>query len=289
MDFQVSGNATYQDLALRPRRDSSQCLAINDQLLYITNLIYAVQSSQTNMKLVILLVMYLMIPLAARGQVAAQSSAPEQPPQGDASRYARVKPTYSPMVTYPEEALKKGIEGTVLVTIDVDSKGLVTNVVPVSGPPELYQAAIDSAKQWKFDPPENPPIQVRYEISYGYEHECPGPVSDASEIMTGGYLEIANGIKFSPEDLDFDYLLWYFNTRVRKTGVAGTVILSITADADGRVKKVRVVKSLSPELDKVTVKAARRWKFKVVKRNENSRQGDFELSVTFRAACNPHW
>src|SRR3984885_7137412 len=252
---------------------------MNDRLSYTANLIYAAQSSQTNMKLITLLAMCLMSPVAAHGQVATQTPAVAQKPQpSDATRYARVNPIFSPMAPYPEEALKKGIEGTVLVTIDVDSKGFVTNVVPVSGPPELYQAAIDSAKQWKFDPPENPPIQVRYEISYGYEHECPGPVSDASEIMSGGYLEIANGIKFSPEDLDFDYLLWYFNTRVRKTGVAGTVILSITADADGRVKKVRVVKSLSPELDKVTVKAARRWKFKVVKRNENSRQGDFELS-----------
>jgi TonB family protein len=246
-------------------------------------------SSQTNMKLITLLVMYLTIPLAAHGQVAAQTSAPAQMPPGDASRYARVKPIFSPVGPFPEEALKKGIEGTVLVTIDVDSKGLVTNVVPVSGPPELHQAAIDNAKQWKFDPPENPPIQVRYEIKYGYEHECPGPVSDRGEIMTVGYLETANGMKFSPEDLDFDYLLWYFNTKVRKTGVAGTVILSVTADADGRVKKVRVVKSLSPALDKVTVKAARRWKFKVVKRNENSRQGDFQLSITFRAACDPDW
>jgi TonB family protein len=145
-----------------------------------------------------------------------------------------------------EEALKKGIEGTVLVTIDVDSQGLVTDVVPVSGPPELFQAAIDSAKQWKFNPPENPPIRVRYEITYDHPHECPGASSKFGAITTGGRLETANGLKFSPEDIDFDYLLWYFNTKVRKTGVAGEMILSITPDADGRVKKVRVVKSLSP-------------------------------------------
>jgi TonB family protein len=192
------------------------------------------------------------------------------------------------MAPYPEEALKQGVEGTVLVTIDVDSKGFVTKVVPVSGPPELFQAAIDSAKQWKFNPPENPPIQVRYEITYDHPHECPGPISTMGEIMTGGYFETANGFKFSPEDLDFDYLLWYFNTKVRKTGVAGEIKLSITADADGRVKKVRVVKSLSPELDKATVKSARKWKFKVIKRSENSSQGDFGVSIYFRAECEPN-
>jgi TonB family protein len=240
------------------------------------------------MKFITLLVVYSMSPFAAHRQAATQTPAPAQMPQpSDASRYARVNPIFSPMAPYPEEALEKRVEGTVLVTIDVDSKGFVTNVVPVSGPPELFQAAIDSAKQWKFNPPENPPIQVRYEITYDHPHECPGPISTMGEIMTGGYLETANGFKFSPEDLDFDYLLWYFNTKVRKTGVAGEIKLSITADADGRVKKVRVVKSLSPELDKATVKSARKWKFKVIKRNENSSQGDFGLSIYFRAECEP--
>ena len=263
---------------------------MNDRLSYITNLIYAVHSSQPNMKLITVFVMYLMSPLAAHGQVAAQTSISAQTTQpSDASRYARVNPIFSPMVPYPAEAFKKGIKGTVLVTIDVDSKGMVTNVVPVSGPPELFQAAIDSAKQWKFNPPENPPIQVRYEISYGYydEHECPGPISTRGEIMGGGRLETANGLRFTLEDQDVDYLLWYFNTKVRKTGIAGEVILSITANADGRVKKVRVVKSLSPELDKVTVKSARKWKFKLIEGNANSGPGEFEFSVIFKAVCDP--
>ncbi len=240
------------------------------------------------MKLIILLVMYLMSPLAAHGQAAPQTSgaSPSSEPS-DASQYARVKPIFSPMAPYPEEALRKGVEGTVLVTMDVDLKGLVTNVVPVSGPPELFQAAIDSAKQWKFNPPENPPIQVRYEITYDHPHECPGPISTSGEIMTGGRLETTNGLKFSPEDIDFEYLLWYFNTKVRKTGVAGEIMLSIAADAHGRVKKVRVVKSLSPDLDKATVKSARKWKFKLVKGNENSSPGEFELPITFGALCNP--
>jgi len=241
------------------------------------------------MKFIILFVIPLMIALSAHGQDAAQTPAAAQTAQpGEAPHYARVKPIFSPMAPYPEDALKKGVEGTVLVTIDVDAKGLVTNVVPVSGPLELFQAAIDSAKQWKFNPPENPPIQVQYEISYSHEeHECPGPISTSGEVIMGGRLETANGLKFSSEDIDFEYLLWYFNTKVRKTGVAGEIVLSITADADGRVRKVRVVKSLSPELDKAAVKSARKWKFKLVKGNKNSSPGEFELPITFGALCDP--
>jgi len=238
------------------------------------------------MKLISLFFISWMTALAAHGQAPTQAPAAAQTAQpGEAPQYARVKPIFSPMASYPEEALKKGIEGTVLVTIDVDAKGLVTNVVPVSGPLELLQAAIDSAKQWKFNPPENPPIQVRYEITYDHPHECPGAISTRSEVIMGGRLETANGLKFSSEDIDFENLLWYFNTKVRKTGVAGEILLSITADADGRVRKVRIVKSLSPELDKVTVKAARKWTFKLMEGNRNSGPGNFELPITFGALC----
>jgi TonB family protein len=256
---------------------------MSDKLSHITNLPYDEQAAQTNMKLISLLA-----PLAAHSQAAAQTPAAAQSPQGgEAPRYARVNPIFSPMAPYPEEALKKGIEGTVLVAIDVDSKGLVTNVLPVSGPPELFQAAIDSAKQWRFNPPENPPIRVQYEITYNHPYECPGPISTHGAITTGGPLETANGLKFSSEDIDLGYLLWYFHTKVRKTGVAGEMILSITADTDGRVKKVRIVKSLSPELDKVALESARKWKFKLIKGNKNSRPGDFEFPVTFSAECDP--
>jgi hypothetical protein len=63
------------------------------------------------MKLISLLLLYLMSPLAAHGQAAGQTPAAAQmPQQGDVSRYARVNPIFSPMVPYPEEALKKGVK-----------------------------------------------------------------------------------------------------------------------------------------------------------------------------------
>ena len=46
MLLQMDGNATYQALTLRPRRALSLCLAVDDELLYITNLIYAQRASR---------------------------------------------------------------------------------------------------------------------------------------------------------------------------------------------------------------------------------------------------
>jgi periplasmic protein TonB len=54
--------------------------------------------------------------------------------------------------SYPPEAQKQHVEGTVVVRINIDKNGHVTNVEPVSGHPLLMPAAIDAVKQWKYKP-----------------------------------------------------------------------------------------------------------------------------------------
>lgn len=54
--------------------------------------------------------------------------------------------------TYPAEAEARHVDGTVLLRINIDKSGNVSNVDPVSGHPLLIPAAIDAAKQWKYKP-----------------------------------------------------------------------------------------------------------------------------------------
>jgi hypothetical protein len=51
----------------------------------------------------------------------------------------------------------------------------------MSGPPEFYRVAIDSVKQWEFEPPAHPPVETNVAIAFGYSKECPGPISNAGE------------------------------------------------------------------------------------------------------------
>jgi len=44
------------------------------------------------------------------------------------------------------------VGGTVVLHINVDKNGNVSNVEPVSGHPLLIPAAIDAVKQWKYKP-----------------------------------------------------------------------------------------------------------------------------------------
>jgi len=75
----------------------------------------------------------------------------------------------------------------------------------------------------------------------------------------------------------------------RKAGIAGAMLLSITVMPDGRVKKVHVVKSLSPHLDKAAVKTVQQWRFKLIKGSPDALPDDFELPIIYSATCRPQF
>jgi TonB family protein len=75
----------------------------------------------------------------------------------------------------------------------------------------------------------------------------------------------------------------------RKAGIVGVMLLSITVTPDGRVKKVHVVKSLSPHLDKAAMKTVRQWRFKLIKGSPDAVPDDFELPIIFQATCRPQF
>jgi len=54
--------------------------------------------------------------------------------------------------TYPEEAKKKGVEGSVVLDVLITAAGDVTDVRPVKGPDELREAAASAVRQWKYEP-----------------------------------------------------------------------------------------------------------------------------------------
>jgi len=54
--------------------------------------------------------------------------------------------------TYPSEAARQHVDGTVFLHIDIDKSGNVSSADLVSGHPLLSPAAIDAVKQWKYKP-----------------------------------------------------------------------------------------------------------------------------------------
>jgi len=189
-----------------------------------------------------------------------------------------------PVVPCPKEALMKHIEGTVAMSLVVDAKGNVTDAVALSGPPELFDAALESVKQWKFEKPANAPVTTTAEIAYGHPHECPGPVSTISVVSVSEPLKNERGLSVGFDDRVGRVIPPYF-TKERLAGISGEMILAVTVNAKGRVTNAHVVKSLSPRLDHAAVKTVRKWRFFL-------REGDsvflpdvFPLRLEYKAMC----
>ena len=113
--------------------------------------------------------------LATCSYSAAQAQSDAQPKKQEtaASQDAGLKLVHWSPAPYPDEALKKGIEGRVTVSFVVNANGRVTDAKALSGPPELFQAAMDSAKEWQFEPPANAPVTMTAEVAYGFPRGMP--------------------------------------------------------------------------------------------------------------------
>src|ERR1700751_1893806 len=220
-----------------------------------------------------------------------------EPQKGTQQRQQQVSPKppvrlvaiKMPSAPYPEEAVKKHVEGTVVLTIVVNAQGRVSEAKVKSGPPELIQAALDSTTLWEFVPPNPAPFTDTVSMSYGFPKEWPGSGSEA----TAGSVEMRRSLRSEKgnvigmdEDLE-QHLPAYFKSDWR-AGVAGRMMLSITVDASGNVTQVSVVKPLSADLDRTTAETVRAWKFKLLSGNTQSFPDVFLLPIQFGTTCPFH-
>jgi TonB family protein len=189
--------------------------------------------------------------------------------------------------TYSDDARKKMVEGTVVVCVTVDTYGKVTNVSPVSGPPELVQSTVDAAKKWQFEPPAKAPAAAKVETTYRISGACPDASSDAGEItvdirpdLEGGRTDVLKllGSDFRP--------LPDYPEIARSQRRRGQLYLSLVVNPDGTVTDVRVVKSLDELLDRLALEKVRTWRFNVSVGGQATR---FFLTLSYRIPCFDPW
>jgi TonB family protein len=225
----------------------------------------------------------------------SQNEAPAATQENSATQTARLKAIDQPMAPYPLEAVRRGIEGKVELSIVVDANGKVTEAKALSGPEELFPAALASVKMWHYEIPASAPITMTVEIGYGVPKECPGPISDMGEVEGNGRLFDKNGKLVAVVD-DSDYPNPPYPVEERMAGFAGKMVLSVTLKRDGHVKEIHVVKSLSPGLDKAAIDMVRPWKFKGCQNQPLCSDGNFKahlkdlrVQFVFRAMCHPRF
>lgn len=72
---------------------------------------------------------------------------------------------------YPEAARQKNIQGVVTLDILIGKNGTVMSAKVTDGPKELAKAAIDSVKQWRFEPTmlNGKPVEVETVVQVGFK------------------------------------------------------------------------------------------------------------------------
>jgi TonB family protein len=72
--------------------------------------------------------------------------------------------------SYPASAMAKGIGGKVVLKLMIDAQGKVADTQILSGDPALTQAAIDAARQWRFEAPmrNGSPIESFYIAEFNF-------------------------------------------------------------------------------------------------------------------------
>ena len=72
---------------------------------------------------------------------------------------------------YPPLARQTHIQGQVQIDAILDEQGNVREMKVISGPPLLYQAALDALKQWKYEPTylNDQPIAVQMIVTITFQ------------------------------------------------------------------------------------------------------------------------
>ena len=74
-------------------------------------------------------------------------------------------------VDYPPEAKAKGIQGTVVLEVDIDENGNVSDARVLSGPQELRKAALTSVLQWHYS--KNMSLPAKTQVSVDFKLPLP--------------------------------------------------------------------------------------------------------------------
>jgi len=218
---------------------------------------------------------------------AAQAQVKNSPQQPDTATKSEppVKLLKAPIAPFPEEALRKNVEGKVELSLTVDAEGHVSDAKIVSGPPELYQAALDSVKQWQFESPAHAPAETIASVTYGHPKPCPASTADLGVVLVSNRLTNEKGTMVEVVDEINSPMPRYYREDM-KAGAAGDMVLSLAIGANGKPTKIRVVHSLSPHLDKATIKTVRTWRFKLRDGSPGSLPDTFPLPIKFDPECN---
>jgi TonB family protein len=161
---------------------------------------------------------------------------------------------------YPQDALDAGIEGTVIIEATTDAFGRVYKIGVLRTIPMLDRAAVEAVRQWVFEPmivngkPRGAIFTISVPFALKDRTARPEVLTDTEPVRIG-----AGGVTPAPlKKVDPVY-----PEVARRSRIAGEVILEVLVDVAGRVRDVKVVRSV-PALNLAARDALAKWTYEPV-------------------------
>ena len=117
----------------------------------------------------------------------------------------------------------------------------------------LFDAAVTSVRQWRYDPPFEAPLTFTIQVRFAKGPE----VMEFKPRQEGDALRVGGEIKPPRKIKDVKPV---YPPAAREAGIAGVVILEVKIGTDGRIEEGRVLKSI-PLLDEAALDAVKQWQF----------------------------
>jgi TonB family protein len=168
---------------------------------------------------------------------------------------------------YPEQARRNGIQGQVVLHVEISEAGDVAHIDVLSGNPLLVPSTVETVKKWKYKPflRGGKPIKVstRVPLDFAFARNvqeimldsnassasvpsAPGQITLAAAFMTGRLVH-----RVAPA-----YPAW-----ARANHIAGTVVLRAWISMAGRIKSLIPV-SGPRELIEPSIGAVQQWRYR---------------------------
>jgi TonB family protein len=180
---------------------------------------------------------------------------------------------YSETAVYSDRMREIDAHGTVLVTsvLDIDGLPVGTDVLmPLRRPFDL--AAIKTTNRMRFEPANIHGIPVPSRIFIEYDFR--GPSSAVSPNIVRRLNPIDPPVALNS--------IWVaYPRRARRNRHRGTVVISFVVTTDGLPGDLRLIRSVSNELDESATRAVRRLRFKPAMRDGIRVPSHVTIDITF--------
>ncbi len=194
---------------------------------------------------------------------------------------------------YPPAATQAGVEGIVILEAQTDIYGRVMNIKVLRSIPLLDQAAIESVRQWVYEPAviDGKPRSIIFTVTVRFTLKDAKPdvaVSDGvsqPKPLTRSEAEIQAKLpplRFEGESTPklIKQVQPVYPEEARQAKVEGTVVMEAETDIYGRVMNIKILRSV-PKLDQAALDALRQWVFEPPQVDGKPRKAIFTLPIRF--------